>query len=315
MPREFEPALARPAEIPAEDAPGALAEAVPPAAPPGPRRWGLRLLAGSVAGLVLAGLGFDTAALLARSWEVSPWLGGAVGALVIGALLGLLGLAAGEVAGLRRLERIEDLRARAGEGGAEGGRAYAARVAALYAGRPDLRAAVESLRRQVTDAHDEAEVADLVDRLLLSRIDARAYELVLRAARDTGLATAVSPAALLDAAIVLWRNLRLVREVAALYGARPGWLGSWRLLRRIAAHLAVAGMADAGGDLVVEGLGSTLAAAVSARLGQGMINGLLTARVGLATMQACRPMPFPPGHRPSLGKIRKALRSIPNQVL
>jgi putative membrane protein len=154
-----------------------------------------------------------------------------------------------------------------------------------------------------------------VERLLLNRIDARAYELVLRAARDTGFATAVSPAALLDAAIVLWRNLRLVREVSTLYGVRPGWLGSWRLLRSITSHLAVAGVADAGGDLVVEGLGSTLAAAVSARVGQGMINGLLTARIGLATMQACRPLPFPPGHRPSLGKIRKALRSIPNQVL
>ncbi|WP_207481119.1 TIGR01620 family protein [Arenibaculum pallidiluteum] len=309
LPREFAPEQARPADLPAEIEGGVPAPVEP--AVPRARRWGLRLFFGSAAALVVASLGFDTAALLGRAWAVSPWLGGAVGALVIGLLLGLIGLAAGEMAGLRRLERVEALRARDGEGG----KAHAAAIAGLYRERPDLRAAVDALQRQVTDAHDEAEAMALVDRILMNRIDARAYELVLRAARDTALATAVSPSALLDAALVVWRNLRLVREIATLYGIRPGWVGGVRLLRRITAHLAVAGVADTGSDLVVEGLGSGLAAAVSARLGQGMVNGLLTARIGLSAMQVCRPLPFPAGARPSLGKIRRALRSIPNQIL
>jgi len=39
-------------------------------------------------------------------------------------------------------------------------------------------------------------------------------------------------------------------------------------------------------------LGHGLAAKVSARLGEGVLNGLLTARLGLAAIEVTRPLPF-----------------------
>ena len=51
------------------------------------------------------------------------------------------------------------------------------------------------------------------------------------------------------------------------------------------------GMA-AGDSLVSQLLGHGLAARLSARLGEGVINGLLTARVGIAAIAVCRPVPF-----------------------
>ena len=51
------------------------------------------------------------------------------------------------------------------------------------------------------------------------------------------------------------------------------------------------GMA-AGDSLIQQMLGHGLAAKVSARLGEGVLNGLLTARLGLAAIEVTRPLPF-----------------------
>ncbi|MBK3737558.1 TIGR01620 family protein [Azospirillum brasilense] len=192
---------------------------------------------------------------------------------------------------------------------------FAGSLTRLYEGRPDLTPALERVRDHVTDAHDDAEILRLLDREVMGPLDRRAYQTVLRASRDTAVATALSPAAVVDLAVVLWRNLKLVREIAALYGARPGYVGSLRLLRRMLANLAVAGVAESAHHVAVEALGGSIAAAISTRMGQGVINGLLTARVGLTAMHLCRPIAFGPDNRPSMGQIRKELLSLPKQVL
>ena len=46
-------------------------------------------------------------------------------------------------------------------------------------------------------------------------------------------------------------------------------------------------------------VGHGIASRISARMGEGVLNGLLTARVGLSALAVCRPAPFavdkPPG--------------------
>jgi putative membrane protein len=90
-----------------------------------------------------------------------------------------------------------------------------------------------------------------------------------------------------------------LRNIAEIYGGRPGLIGFLRLARGVAAHLALTGGMAAGDSLIQQLVGHGLAAKLSARLGEGVLNGLLTARVGLAALNVCRPMPFnaerPPG--------------------
>jgi len=316
-PMEFDPARAVPAPAGEEGAP-LEGEVLPPARGPR-RRWAVRGLVLAAAGLVLAGIGFDTADLLARAYAHSPWLGGAVAGLA-GLLVACLGVMAGqELRAYSRLKKVDALRqeaevlaARAGHGKAG---PLVGRVAALYAGRPALAPARDGLSRALTDAHDDREALVLAERTLLAPVDREAYRLVLLAARDTAVATALSPAAILDVALVLWRNLRLVRQLAALYAARPGFVGTALLLRRMVENLAVAGIAETGDGLAVDALGGGLAGALSARIGQGVVNGLLTARVGLAAMHLCRPLPFTPETRPGLKRIRQELLRLPRDVL
>lgn len=312
-PIEFDPAAASPLppELREEGDEGGGAPALVEAPPRPRRRWAVRLLAWGAGGLLATALGFDLAALLGEAWLLDPRLGGAVATLILLAAGGLIGLVFGELRSLGRIVRIDGLRERAARH--EPGVAMA--VAALYRRRADMASAVAGFDRHLSDALSPEEALSLAERTLLQPLDRRAYRLVLAAARDTAVATALSPAALLDALVVAWRNLRLVRELATLYGARPGWLGSLRLLRRMLANLAVAGLADSGSDLAVEAIGGTLAASLSARVGQGLLNGMLTARVGVAAMHLCRPMPFAATERPGLRGIRRELLRVPKQVL
>ena len=272
-----------------------------------------------VLALILVALAFDASDLLSRAFATSYAFGAGVAGILALVVFAALKLALDEVLSVRRLRRIDALRAEAdrlvlGGGHGEAG-AFADTVARFYRDRPDLAPVIGALNASVTDAHDDREIVALIDRQVLAPIDQSAYNYVLRASRDTAIATALCPSAALDVVIVLWRNLKLVREVASLYGAKPGRFGSWRLMRRMLANLAVAGVAEGLSHVAVDALGGSIAAAVSTKLGQGMVNGLLTARVGVATMVLCRPIAFTPENRPSLRRVRAELLSVPKDVL
>ena len=122
----------------------------------------------------------------------------------------------------------------------------------------------------------------------------------MNSAKRVSIVTAVSPRALVDLLAVLFENLRTIRRLSALYGGRPGTLGFLRLTKHVATHLAVTGGMAAGDSLASQVLGHGLAARLSARLGEGVVNGLLTARIGIAAISVCRPAPFVSGNGPTV---------------
>ena len=93
--------------------------------------------------------------------------------------------------------------------------------------------------------------------------------------------------------------------------ARPGFFGLLRLFRETIAHLAVTGAIAVGDDAIQQVLGHGLASKVSAKLGEGVANGLMTARVGIAAMDLCRPMDFREGRRPKVTDFLNVLTNKP----
>ena len=136
---------------------------------------------------------------------------------------------------------------------------------------------------------------------MLAPLDRRARALILNASKRVSVVTAISPRAIVDLAYVVFEVSRLVRAMAELYGGRPGTLGLFRLMRDVVAHLAVTGSIAVGDGLAQQVLGHGVAAKLSKRLGEGVINGLLTARIGIAAMDLCRPLPFRALKRPGIG--------------
>ncbi|WP_292015616.1 DUF697 domain-containing protein, partial [Mesorhizobium sp.] len=76
------------------------------------------------------------------------------------------------------------------------------------------------------------------------------------------------------------------------------------------AHLAVTGSIAVGDSFVQQIVGHGLAARLSAKLGEGVVNGMMTARIGIAAMETARPLPFIAVRRPGLSDFLSALTSF-----
>lgn len=99
-----------------------------------------------------------------------------------------------------------------------------------------------------------------------------------------------------------------MRKIATLYGGRPGYLGALRLARLVAGHLLLTGGMAVGDDVLQQLVGHGLTARLSARLGEGIMNGAFTGRVGIAAVELCRPLPFIEAKKPRLRDFVAQLR-------
>jgi putative membrane protein len=251
--------------------------------------------------------------LLLSAWDAiaglaarNAALGWALAGLGIAAAVLLAALVLRELAGLARLRRIDRLRAEvaaARSAPLAAARRTAAQVRALYAGRDDLIWAARRLDDRAAEVLDADALVALTETELMAPLDAQARAEVEAAARRVALATALIPLALADVATALWANLRMVRRVAEIYGGAPGVLGGWRLLRRVFGHLLATGAIALTDDMLSSVAGGGLVAKLSRRMGEGVVNGALTARVGVAAIEVCRPMPFAALPRPGISAM------------
>jgi putative membrane protein len=283
--------------------------------PMGTRRrapW-LAVFVSALSGLLLLGLGLAIENLIVDLYRVAPWLGWVALVLAVLAVVAFLALIGREVTGIWREQKIERLREAAVDAIAvrdhKAAKAIASQVLSLYGSRAS---AVKSTARlmasmdEIIDADDRLAIAE---RELLAPLDAQAKRAIAGAAKQVSLVTAVSPRAIVDVAFVVFAAVRLLRTLARIYGGRPGFFGFLRLAKAAFNHLAVTGGVAVGDSLMQQVLGLGLAARISAKLGEGVLNGLMTARFGLAALSVCRPLPFIREEPPKIGDVAGELVS------
>jgi putative membrane protein len=172
----------------------------------------------------------------------------------------------------------------------------------------------ESTKQDVADwkaqkqaEHSDQELLDLFELKVLSKADAQVRQHIHQASADAAMAVAVSPFALADMLLVLWRTSKLLRQMAETYGASLGQLRSLILIKHLFAALLWAGSSELALDLGSDVLGAELTGKLSMRAGQGLIAGMLVARLGLAAQQLLRPLPLAKSQKLSLLDLSKAL--------
>ncbi|MCA1397081.1 TIGR01620 family protein [Bradyrhizobium sp. BRP56] len=273
-------------------------------------RWGT-LFWSAVAGLVVLGTGLGVINLVEDLFARNEGLGVLGLGLAVIAAVALAVVTTRELVGLARLATIEKLHLRAAEvlisDDRAASRAIVADLLKLAHQTPQLARARSALQSHTDDIIDGADMIRLAERELMTPLDEEARRLVSSAAQRVSVVTAVSPRALFDVLFVFVASLRMIRQLARLYGGRPGALGMIRLLRHVIAHLAITGGMAASDSLIQQMLGHGIAAKLSQRLGEGMLNGLLTARLGLAAIDVTRPLPFNALPRPALTDLAKDL--------
>lgn len=271
--------------------------------------WGLT---GAVIGAMVSVAAWDFAtSLVARA----PVLGWIVTGLIAALLLVLVLIALRELAAISRLGRIDGLHRAADSALAEKdlgqARAVTDRLLSFYAGREDTRWGRDRFRERAGDQFDAIALLELAEDDILAPLDVAASREVEAAARQVATVTALVPLALADVAAALTANLRMIRRVAEIYGGRSGVIGSWRLTRAVFAHLVATGAVAVGDDLLEPVLGGSILSKLSRRFGEGLVNGALSARVGVAAMEVCRPLPFTRDRRPSVrGIVKRALTGL-----
>ncbi len=272
----------------------------------------LGILVSSVGALATLAIGLSLERLIVDLFATAPWLGWVALGLAGLAALALLAIVTRELRGVWQERRLERLRRAAAEALAvrdhAGAKALARELAELYDDR-----VTRTLGPRLRDVEDEIMDADdrlaLAERTLIAPLDAQAKRAIAGAARQVSIVTAISPRAIVDVAFVVYAAAKLLRRVARIYGARPGFFGALRLARAAVNHLAVTGGVAIGDSIVQQVLGLGLAARVSAKLGEGVLNGLMTARFGLAALEVCRPLPFIREEPPRIGDVAGELLS------
>ncbi|MFW5833070.1 MAG: TIGR01620 family protein [Pseudomonadota bacterium] len=259
-----------------------------------------------------AGVGLSTLALIVAEsiastiyWIITqPLFGYPLAFLLAATLAAGLVMVLREIVAVRRLGSLPDHRADAARLLTSDLQGHSAPLIDPVLARIDDRPAlVARFREHDHDALTDGERLKLFERTVVIGMDEQAYRAVVRGSRDIGVLTALSPLGLLDAALVLWRTMAMLRDVARAYGLPLGAVASAMLLRRAVRNMLIAGLADLVTHGAANAVGGGFFRLLSAKAGQGATNAMLAARMGCEAMTVVRPLPFVLAERPNLKRL------------
>lgn len=244
-----------------------------------------------------------------QRYSENIWLGGAWLAASGIVLLGVSSILWRELSVLRRLRSSQQYRQQAEMLRAENQHGNAVAFCRELARQNHLHnlPGYQHWLEHVEAHHDDSEVLALFSQFVLHPLDEKALQIVMASSSQTALLVAASPLALLDILLVLWRNLKMLRDVASVYQIRPGYFGQIRLIRQILQNMIFAGATELVTELGTDWFSSELTSKLSAKLAQGLGSGLMSARLGINAIQLCRPVALLSREKPKLSQIRRTL--------
>lgn len=243
----------------------------------------------------------------------SHWILASIFAVLVLGLLGIVGNAALEFFRYQKdFKEVDQLQA-AADGFRKAhstgqGKHWISRLQSLYQGKPHQELLDKALS-SLPDYADDSEIIQHIDSHLFQKLDQQAMARVTRHSQQTALMVAISPVAVVDMLLSVWRCLKMIDEICQIYGLRPSLPARSRLLKLVLSQIALAGAADLIAEHLTDMASNKLISTVSTQAASGVGVGLYTARIGFLVMEFCRPAPFTHEQRPGLGVLAKKMYS------
>lgn len=148
----------------------------------------------------------------------------------------------------------------------------------------------DETRQKINTTQNYYEIYNILDDTLLAPLDEKAKALIHKASLQAAFSTAISPVPLIDMFIIIWRSLKLATDISRLYGYRTGGLTSILLLKQGIINVIFAAISELTLQLTNEITSASVVHKISHAAGQGIVNGILLARLGYGVLEACRPL-------------------------
>lgn len=232
------------------------------------------------------------------------------------ALLGFVGVAAVRtlwqfLRGRRGLKQLANTRAQAKRlsesvdlGSAK---SFIQQLQQHYRNTPQADLLEHSLSKLPSYSND-GEVISYLDNAFLAPLDEEATRRISAFSLQTAVGVSLSPWVTLDMALALWRNTKMIDEIAQVYGIRPSLATRLRLLKMVGTQLVLVGATEAAIDQFYDELSLDVLGTLAAARGmQGIGAGIYSIRIGIATMSVCRPIEFNQSNKPKFGKIASSM--------
>lgn len=140
------------------------------------------------------------------------------------------------------------------------------------------------------DYLNDAEVIEYLSEHFLAQLDQQAYRLIQNESVNIGVLIAVSPLAVLDALVALWRSFRLVNKINNIYGLSLTRVGQWQVFFKIIKMTLLAAGTEAAISTMIEKTSTGMTGMVAGSVAQGIGVGIYVSRLGHEAIKQSRPI-------------------------
>lgn len=144
--------------------------------------------------------------------------------------------------------------------------------------------------QQQPDYLNDAEVIEYLSEHFVDRLDQQAYRLIQNESVNIGALIALSPLAVLDALVALWRSFKLVNQINKIYGLSLTRVGQWQVFYKIIKMTLLAAGTGAAINTLVERTSVGVTGMVTGSVAQGIGVGIYVSRLGQEAVKQSRPI-------------------------
>ena len=140
------------------------------------------------------------------------------------------------------------------------------------------------------DYLNDAEVIDYLSEHFVAQLDQQAYRLIQNESVNIGVLIALSPLAVLDALVALWRSFKLVNQINKVYGLSLTRIGQWQVFFKIIKMTLLAAGTDAAISTMIEKTSTGMTGIVAGSVAQGIGVSIYVSRLGQEAIKQSRPI-------------------------